>query len=108
MVLAHVQHLCPSGEDTRARRPWPAVNGPLLNGPVVSEPTDPPTGAAYLSGRDLAVLRLLAEGQSTANIAVALAYSESTIKNVIHDLVRNLGARNRAHAVAMAIRGGLI
>jgi DNA-binding NarL/FixJ family response regulator len=61
-----------------------------------------------LVGRDLEVLRLLAEGRSTAGIADDLAYSESTIKNVIHDIVCQLGARNRAHAVAMAIRAGLI
>jgi DNA-binding NarL/FixJ family response regulator len=60
------------------------------------------------SQRDLSVLRLLADGRSTAGIAEDLAYSESTIKNVIHDLVRQLGARNRAHAVANAIRSGLI
>ena len=61
-----------------------------------------------LSLRDLNVLHLLADGRSTADIAVVLAYSESTIKNVIHDLVRQLSARNRAHAVAMAIRAGVI
>jgi DNA-binding NarL/FixJ family response regulator len=61
-----------------------------------------------LTARDVAVLRLLAEGQSTAGIADNLAYSESTIKNVIHDIVCHLGARNRAHAVAMAIRSGVI
>jgi len=54
------------------------------------------------------VLRLLADGRSTSDIAVDLAYSESTIKNIIHDLVHQLGARNRAHAVAMAIRAGVI
>jgi DNA-binding NarL/FixJ family response regulator len=61
-----------------------------------------------LSERDLEVLRRLADGNSTAGIAEELAYSESTIKNVIRDLVRQLGARNRAHAVAMAIRAGAI
>jgi len=61
-----------------------------------------------LSARDVEVLRLLAEGRSTATIAQDLAYSESTIKNLVHAIVGVLGARNRAHAVAMAIRGGLI
>ncbi len=65
-------------------------------------------GSAVLTGRDLDVLRLLADGHSTAVIADDLAYSESTIKNVIHDLVCQLGARNRAHAVALAIRAGAI
>jgi DNA-binding NarL/FixJ family response regulator len=61
-----------------------------------------------LSSRDVTVLRLLSNGCSTADIADDLAYSESTIKNIIHDLVSQLGARNRAHAVAMAIRAGVI
>jgi DNA-binding NarL/FixJ family response regulator len=70
-------------------------------------PAAPPWPKEW-SQRDLSVLRLLADGRSTAGIAADLAYSESTIKNVIHDLVRQLGARNRAHAVAVAIRSGLI
>lgn len=68
----------------------------------------PPTWVGELTTRDVDVLRLLADGLSTAGIAEDLAYSESTIKNVIHDLVSQLGARNRAHAVAMAIRAGVI
>jgi DNA-binding NarL/FixJ family response regulator len=67
-----------------------------------------PPWLAALTPRDINVLRLLADGRSTAVIADDLAYSESTIKNVIHDLVRQLGARNRAHAVAMAVRSQLI
>jgi len=68
----------------------------------------PPGPALGLSARDVEVLRLLAEGRSTAGIADDLAYSESTIKNVIHDIVCHMSARNRAHAVAMAIRAGVI
>ncbi len=75
--------------------------------PVVAGATTTPWAAA-LSPRDLEVLRLLADGHNTADIAVDLAYSESTIKNIIHDMVRGIGARNRANAVAMAIRAGLI
>jgi DNA-binding NarL/FixJ family response regulator len=67
-----------------------------------------PAWLTALSPRDVNVLRLLSEGRSTAGIAHDLTYSQSTIKNVIHDLVRELGARNRAHAVALAIRAGLI
>jgi DNA-binding NarL/FixJ family response regulator len=71
------------------------------------EPAEPdrPVG---LSDRDLEVLRLMADGLSTAAIAEQLAYSESTIKNIIHAIVGRLGARNRAHAVAIAVRSGLI
>jgi DNA-binding NarL/FixJ family response regulator len=61
-----------------------------------------------LSDRERQVLRLVADGHSTGEIARALAYSERTIKNAIHDLVTRLQLRNRAHAVAFAVREGLI
>ena len=54
------------------------------------------------------MLRLLAEGRDTREIADELAYSERTIKNVIRDITRRLGLRNRSHAVAYALRQGLI
>ncbi|MQA85396.1 MAG: DNA-binding response regulator, partial [Streptosporangiales bacterium] len=46
--------------------------------------------------------------QGTAEIARALAYSERTVKNIIHDITTRLQLRNRAHAVAYAVREGLI
>jgi DNA-binding NarL/FixJ family response regulator len=73
--------------------------------PAVLVPAPRPAG---LTDRDVEVLRLMADGHSTAGIARDLSYSESTIKNIIHAIVRELGARNRAHAVAMALRSQLI
>jgi DNA-binding NarL/FixJ family response regulator len=61
-----------------------------------------------LSQRELAVLRLVADGCSTQEIAQTLSYSERTIKNSIHELVTRLQLRNRSHAVAFAVRAGLI
>jgi DNA-binding NarL/FixJ family response regulator len=61
-----------------------------------------------LTQRELAVLRMVADGRSTHEIARALSYSERTIKNAIHDLVTRLQLRNRSHAVAYAVRAGLI
>ncbi len=66
------------------------------------------TPARSLSHRELRVLRLLADGYSTAEIAGELAYSESTIKSAIHELTSRLELRNRSHAVAFAVRAGLI
>jgi DNA-binding NarL/FixJ family response regulator len=71
-------------------------------------PAPPPSRPAGLSDRDVEVLRLMANGHSTAGIARDLSYSESTIKNIIHAIVHELGARNRTHAVAMALRTQLI
>ncbi|MBB4679684.1 helix-turn-helix transcriptional regulator [Crossiella cryophila] len=61
-----------------------------------------------LSSRDLAVLRLMAEGLDTAEIAEGLDYSERTVNNIIYELTTRLGLRNRAHAVAYALRSGFI
>ena len=58
--------------------------------------------------RELEVLRLLADGYDTASIAATLAYSERTIKNIIHDVTTRLELRNRSHAVASAVRTGVI
>jgi DNA-binding NarL/FixJ family response regulator len=61
-----------------------------------------------LTARQVAVLRLMADGLGNADIARALSCSEHTVKNVIYELTARLHARNRAHAVAAAVRFGLI
>ena len=61
-----------------------------------------------LTEREIEVLRLVADGMDTAEIAGSLAYSERTIKNIIHDVTARLNLRNRSHAVAYAVRQGLI
>ncbi len=63
---------------------------------------------AGLSEREVSVLRLLAEGLDTAEVGRRLFYSERTVKNIIHDVTSRLELRNRTHAVAYAIREGLI
>jgi len=69
-----------------------------------------PRGLSFsgLSNREVAVLRLVADGFDTGEIAEKLAYSERTIKNVIHDVTTRLQLRNRSQAVAYALREGLI
>jgi len=63
---------------------------------------------AGLTEREVAVLRLVADGLDTAEIAVRLSYSQRTVKNVLHDVTSRLQLRNRSHAVAYALRHGLI
>lgn len=69
-----------------------------------------PRGLTFtaLTTRETEVLRLVADGLDTAEIASTLAYSERTIKNIIHDVTMRLNLRNRTHAVAYALRQGLI
>lgn len=61
-----------------------------------------------LSSRELQVLRLVAEGLPTREVATRLSYSERTIKNVIHDVTTKMNARTRSQAIAAAVREGLI
>lgn len=61
-----------------------------------------------LTEREASVLRLLADGCDTAEVGRRLFYSERTVKNIIHDVTSRLELRNRTHAVAYAIREGLI
>jgi DNA-binding NarL/FixJ family response regulator len=69
-----------------------------------------PRGLTFsgLSEREIQVLKLVADGYDTAEIARVLAYSERTIKNVIRDVISRFQLRNRSHAVAYALRQGLI
>ena len=69
---------------------------------------DPVKPGSRLEDREVDVLRLVAEGLDTAQIAQRLNYSERTIKHVIHVMLDRLQLKNRPHAVAFAIRSGLI
>jgi len=69
-----------------------------------------PRGLTFsgLTDREVRVLRLLAEGFDTAEVGRQLFLSERTVKNVVHDVTSRLNLRNRTHAVAYALRQGLI
>ncbi|MEV0054788.1 response regulator transcription factor [Saccharopolyspora shandongensis] len=64
--------------------------------------------AAGLTSREVDVLRLMADGLDTVEIAEKLCYSERTVKNVIFGMTNRLNLRNRPHAVAFAMRAGAI
>jgi DNA-binding NarL/FixJ family response regulator len=68
----------------------------------------PTTGDGRLTAREVDVLRLMADGMDTAEIATKLSYSERTVKNVFYGLTNRLHLRNRPHAVAYALRKGMI
>lgn len=61
-----------------------------------------------MAPREVDVVRLVAEGLDTRQISEKLAYSERTVKNVLHALMTRLQLQNRAHAVAYALREGYI
>ena len=67
----------------------------------------PESGAAPLSRRALAVLRLVADGLSNKEIGVALTITEGTVKNHVHNALAKLGMDNRIQAAAYIVRQGL-
>jgi DNA-binding NarL/FixJ family response regulator len=68
----------------------------------------PATDEATLNDREINVLNRLAEGASHKEIGRELGLAEVTIKLHTQRIVRKLGVKNRAAAIAMAVRDGLI
>ncbi|MFG2820085.1 LuxR C-terminal-related transcriptional regulator [Kitasatospora sp. NPDC048365] len=67
-----------------------------------------PWAAAGLSDRERSVLQMVADGHETSEIARCLAYSQRTVTTIVHDITQRFRLRNRAHAVAYALRAGLL
>jgi DNA-binding NarL/FixJ family response regulator len=73
------------------------------------DPAVPPRGSrGKLTKRQREILQLLANGESTSVAARELDLSEETIKTHTKHALARLGARNRTHAVAIALRESLI
>jgi DNA-binding NarL/FixJ family response regulator len=61
-----------------------------------------------LTQRELDVLRAVAQGRTNAEIARLMTVSESTVKSHVQNLLAKLGLPNRASAVAMAYKAGML
>jgi NarL family two-component system response regulator LiaR len=61
-----------------------------------------------LSGRELEVLRLIAEGLSNAEIAGRLVLSEKTVKGHVSNILGKLQLADRTQAAVLAWRQGMI
>ncbi len=73
------------------------------------DPAVPPGGSrGKLTRRQREILQLLADGESTSVAARELGLSEETVKTHTKNVLARLGARNRTHAVAIAMRECLI
>ncbi|MQS08216.1 helix-turn-helix transcriptional regulator [Streptomyces alkaliphilus] len=82
------------------RLPYPPLARLLAAGDV--------PGPVELTPGQTRVLTLVADGYANADIARRIGCSEHTVKNTVHEVMGRLQARNRAHAVATAVRTGLV
>jgi DNA-binding NarL/FixJ family response regulator len=84
------------------------VLDPDLVGAAYSADADGDAGSVPLSQRELDVLALLADGMTNKDVAAALFISRSTVKSHIENILRKLGASDRAAAVAEGFRRRLL
>ena len=63
---------------------------------------------SILSEREMEVLQLLADGQSTPEIAGSMFISQKTVKNHLASIYEKIDARDRTHAVIRAVKMGII
>jgi DNA-binding NarL/FixJ family response regulator len=61
-----------------------------------------------LTPREIDVLRLIAAGNANKQIADQLSIGEATVKSHVTNLLSKLGAHDRAHAVTIGLRRGII
>jgi len=68
----------------------------------------PPSNGATLTSREIEVLRLLSDGLNSAQVAQRLFLSPKTVGTHTERIFKKLGAHNRAQAVTLAYRQGLL
>ncbi|HZR41692.1 MAG TPA: response regulator transcription factor [Ktedonobacteraceae bacterium] len=79
-----------------------AVLAQLRRAPqITQEPAPEP-----LSSQQLVILRLVAQGLSSREIATQLYLSENTVKGYVQEILHRLGVKNRTEAVMVAVKQG--
>jgi len=61
-----------------------------------------------LTEREIDVVRLIADGNGNKHIADQLSIGEATVKSHVTNILSKLGANDRAHAVTIALKRGII
>ena len=96
----------------RAVHAGDSILDPAVTQKVIRRATHPrqdePALTERLTPRERQVLRLMAEGASNAETAERLCLAEGTVKNHVSRILGKLGARDRAHAVRLAVEWGLL
>ena len=98
-----------AGAETVVSRAASSPGARTAQATIVAEPsTSRRPAAGELTRRELEVLSGMSHGRSNAQIGAELFLSEDTVKTHARRLFRKLGAADRAQAVAIGLRSGLI
>jgi len=103
-ALAELQQLGAEGERTRTETMLGTLRRPRATPPP--DLANTPLGS--LTGRELEVLGLVAEGLTNHDIATRLVLSEHTVNRHVANILRKLGLNSRAAAASLAGRYGLV
>ena len=85
----------------------PQVASRVIQERQVAKPSLPPR-LAYLSERELEVLRLIADGMTNAAIATKLTISEKTVKKHVSNILSKLHLLDRTQAAVLAWQQGVV
>ncbi len=87
-----------------------AVIHPQLTRTFIEEVrlAEPNSGTTPLSKREREILQKVADGATTKQVASDLGISPHTVKTHLERIFEKLGANDRAQAVAIAIRTGIV
>lgn len=80
----------------------PTVAGKVVQQAARTPAGRPPQWQALLTGRERVVLRLLAQGQTNAEIAATLQLSEGTVRNQVSRVLGKLDVADRTQAALLA------
>lgn len=86
----------------------PSVTRRLISQFVARLPGPPPASVGELTARELQVVHEIARGRSNAELAQALAISETTAKSHVGRILAKLGVRDRVQIVVFAYEHGLV
>lgn len=92
----------------RGESPVPRRLIPQVLARAVAPPVHEEDDGAELSGRETEVLKMVARGQATKEIARDLGISRRSVDTHLANLYRKLGVSARGQAVAAALRRGLL
>jgi len=93
--------------DELGRRLWGVASGTLVVDARVAGAVLRPE-QRLLSGHELSILELVAEGLTNREIGARLHLSHYTVKDYLTRIMRKLGTRSRAETVARAVQQGLL